>query len=312
MQTLNQIFILFLLLLMGYVSKRLKIISNDMNRDLSNLVIKVALPALIISSLSSYDFEKEMLIKSGALIVISCAVYGLSIFIAAVVPKFYGVEGTTKDIFQFMTVFSNVGFMGYPIINAIYGEQGVFYTALYNLPFNAVLWTYGVMVLSRPMAAPKQVVLDNRGSVQIKQLINPGLVSVMIGLCLFMTSTKLPGPVFSAFQAMGNTSTPLSMIFIGSILADTKVRAIFTNSKIFVASTLRLVVIPVIVMVVLRLLGFEGMMVGIPVLISAMPVAANCAIMSTTYGNDYYLASQGIFISTLLSMATIPLIAMLL
>ncbi|AOT70047.1 AEC family transporter [Geosporobacter ferrireducens] len=312
METLNQIFILFLLIVVGYISKKLGVISNDMNRDVSSFVTSVALPALIISSLSSYSFTTEALVKSGALVLISCAVYALSICIAAFVPSVLKIEGSARDIFQFITVFSNVGFMGYPVVNAIYGEQGVFYAALYNLPFNAVLWTYGVMVLSRPLMEKKAAVLDSRGSIDLKLLINPGLISVLTGFCLFVTSTRLPGPVFSAFQMIGSTSTPLSMVFIGSILADTKIQEIFANGKIFIASSLRLLVIPLIVMGVLRALGFQGMMVGIPVLITAMPVAANCAIMSTRYGNDYHLASQSVFVSTILSMATIPAIAMLL
>ena len=312
MQTLNQIFILFLLILVGYVSKKLRVISNDMNRDVSKLVTSVSLPALIISSLSSYNFTQEALVKSGVLVMISCAAYALSICIATVAPKWLKVEGTTRDLFQFITVFSNVGFMGYPVVNAIYGEQGVFYAAIYNLPFNAVLWTYGVMVLSRPLMENKAAVLDNRGSIDLKLLVNPGLISVFIGFGLFVTSTRLPGPIFSAFQLVGNTSTPLSMIFIGSILADTKIRETFSNGKILIASSLRLLVIPLLVAGALKLLSFQGMMVGIPVLITAMPAAANCAIMSTRYGNDYHLASQAVFVSTVLSMITIPVIAMLL
>ena len=312
MQTLNQIFILFLLILVGYVSKKFRVISNDMNRDVSKLVTSVALPALIISSLSSYSFTQEALVKSGVLVMISCAAYALSILIATVAPKWLKIEGTTRDLFQFITVFSNVGFMGYPVVNAIYGEQGVFYAAIYNLPFNAVLWTYGVMVLSRPLMKNKAAVLDNRGSIDLKLLVNPGLISVFIGFGLFVTSTRLPAPIFSAFQLVGNTSTPLSMIFIGSILADTKIRETFSNGKILIASSLRLLVIPLLVAGALKLLGFQGMMVGIPVLITAMPAAANCAIMSTRYGNDYHLASQAVFVSTVLSMITIPVIAMLL
>ncbi|SHI61152.1 hypothetical protein SAMN02745975_00234 [Geosporobacter subterraneus DSM 17957] len=312
LQTLNQIFILFLLILIGYGCKKLHVISNNMNQDVSKLVTSVALPALIISSLSSYSFTREALARSGILVMISCAVYALSILIATFAPKLLKIEGSTRDIFQFITVFSNVGFMGYPVVNAIYGEQGVFYAAIYNLPFNAVLWTYGVMVLSRPLMEKNAAALDQRGSIDFKLLVNPGLISVFIGFGLFVTSTKLPGPIFSAFQMVGNTSTPLSMIFIGSILADTKINEIFANNKIFMAGCMRLLVIPLLVLGILKALDFQGIMAGIPVLITGMPAAANCAIMSTRYGNDYQLASQAVFVSTVLSMVTIPAIAMLL
>ena len=312
MDTLSQILILFLLLIIGYISKKLRVISNDMNRDLSNFIISIALPCLIITTLSSFEFSKDMVVKSGKLFLISWGVYGLSITISYIVPKLIKAEGTSRDIFQFMVVFSNVGFMGYPVVNAVFGETGVFYTALYNLPFNMVLWSFGVAVLSRPTMKKNKLAFDERGSIQIKQLLNPGLIAVFIGFAMFLTSTKLPIPVHKTFKMVGDVTTPMSMVFIGSILADIHIKEIFSNIRVFIVSGVRLIVLPLLVLFILKMFSLDEMMTGIPVLIAAMPVAANCAIMSTRYENDYYLASQAIFISTMLSMVTIPLIVTLL
>jgi hypothetical protein len=297
---------------MGYFSKRFKVVSNDMNQDMSNLILYITLPAMMVASLSSYEFSKEMLIKSGKLMIISWGVYGVSIGLSYVFSKLLRVEGTTKDIIQFMMVFSNVGFMGYPVVNAVFGEIGVFYTALYNLPFNILLWTFGVVVLSRPLR--KKVNIDERHptSVGWKTLLNPGIVAVFIGFAMFLTSTQLPLPIFKALDLMGSTTTPLSMFFVGSILADMEAKKIFTNIKVFWASVIRLVVLPLMILWILKLMNLDEIMTGIPVVITAMPVAANCAIFATKYGNDYQLASQGVFISTMFSMLTIPLIVTLL
>ncbi|WZL73716.1 AEC family transporter [Clostridiaceae bacterium 35-E11] len=312
METLHQIFILFLLLIMGYFSKQFKVVSNDMNHDMSNLILYITLPAMMIASLSSYEFSKEMLIKSGKLMILSWGVYALSIGFSYVVPKILGIEGSTKDIMQFMVVFSNVGFMGYPVVNAVFGEIGVFYTALYNLPFNILLWTFGVVILSRPLRKNEDPDENHLGRVGWKTLLNPGIVAVFIGFAMFVTSTSLPAPIFKALDLMGSTTTPLSMFFVGSILADMEAKKIFTNSHAFWGSIIRLIVLPMIVLGILKLMQLDEIMTGIPVIITAMPVAANCAIFATKYGNDYHLASQGIFISTLLSMGTIPLIVTLL
>ncbi|MDF2545717.1 MAG: hypothetical protein K0R93_615 [Anaerosolibacter sp.] len=312
METLNQILVLFLLLIIGYICKKLRIISNDMNRDISNFITSIALPCLIIVTLSSFEFSEETLVKSGKLFMISWGVYALSIAISYIVPKLIKAEGTSRDIFQFMMVFSNVGFMGYPVVNAVFGETGVFYTALYNLPFNMVIWSFGVAVLSRPSMKQNKLALDERGSIQIKQLINPGLIAVFIGFTMFLTSTRLPGPVHQAFKMVGDVTTPMAMVFIGSILADIHIKEIFSNTKVFIVSAVRLVVLPILVLLILKMFDLDEIMTGIPVLIAAMPVAANCAIMATRYENDYHLASQAIFISTMLSMITIPLIVTLL
>ncbi|KXG76308.1 AEC family transporter [Thermotalea metallivorans] len=312
METLNQILILFLLLIIGYMSKKFRVISNDMNHDLSSFVLNVALPALIITSLGSFEFSKEMLIKSGNLFMISWGVYALSIAVSYGIPRILKAEGTDRDIFQFMIVFSNVGFMGYPVVNAVFGEKGVFYAALYNLPFNILLWSFGVMVLSRPAMEKGKPVLDRRGSLLIRQLFNPGLVAVFIGFAMFMMSFRLPGPIFKTLKMVGDVTTPMSMVFIGSILADIHVKEIFSNVNIFIVSAVRLVIVPMLVWLILKQFPLDEIMVGIPVVIAAMPVAANCAILATRYGNDYYLASQAVFISTMLSMITIPLIVALL
>ena len=312
MGTLSQIFVLFLLLIIGYGAKKFKLISNNMNHDVSNLILFIALPAMMITSLSSYDFSLEMLIQSGKLLAISWCVYALSITMGIVVPKLMKIEGSAKDIFQFTVVFSNVGFMGYPVVNAVFGAEGVFYTALYNLPFNILLWTYGVMVMSRPLRRGSKPIMNEKGSFDIKMLLNPGIVSVFIGFAMFLTSTKLPGPINDTLIMVGNTTTPLSMIFVGSILADMEAKKIFTNKHVFVGSMVRLIVLPLIVLVTLKLFQMNDMMIGIPVIITAMPAAANCAIFATKYGNDYHMGSQAVFISTLLSMISIPLIVMLL
>ncbi len=312
MATLNQTIVLFLILLIGYLGKKFKIISNDMNKDISNLILYITLPGMIITSLSSYDFSKELLIISGKLVAISWSVYALSITISYLSTKLFNIDGTTKDIFQFGIVFSNVSFMGLPVINSVFGSEGIFYAALYNMPFNFILWTYGVMVLSRTNKEEPNQVLNNKGSLNTKLLLNPGIIAVLIGFSMFLTSIKLPSPVFEALSLLGKSTTPMSMIFIGSILADVDVKTIFTNKATFLVSGIRLLVLPLIILLILKQFNLDMITVGVPVIITAMPIAANCTIMAAKYENDYYLASQVVSMSTMLSMITIPLIVMLL
>ncbi|QEK11294.1 AEC family transporter [Crassaminicella thermophila] len=312
MQTLTQVFILFLLLMTGYISKRLRVISNDLNHDLSNLILYVALPALVLSSLSNYAFSKQMMIKSGSLLMISLCVYALSIIISYITVKLFKMKGMTRDVLQYGIIFSNVGFMGYPMVNAIFGKEGIFYAAIYNLPFNVLTWTLGIMIMSRTHREKIKQREHSKGGPKLKGLLNPGIISVFIGFTMFLTSTKFPYPIFKALNIIGSTTTPLSMIFIGSILADMNVKKIFTNGSVFLCSIIRLIFLPMIVLCILKLFNFDQITKGIPVIITAMPVAANCAMFAAKYDSDYRLASQLIFISTLSSMLTIPFIVELL
>lgn len=210
-----------------------------------------------------------------------------------------------------MCTFSNVGFMGYPVVYAVYGELGVFYAAIYNLGFNLLAWSYGVHLLDRDgRENPKHQLLPIHK--RILKFFNPSLVAVIIGFSLFLTSRTLPSVVFDTLKMVGQTVTPLSMMCIGFILSEVETRDVFSDRKIFVTSLVRLIVVPLGTLIVLKLLGKEGYLLSIPVLITAMPAAANMAIIAVRYNSDYRLASKAIFVSTLLSIVSIPIVIQLL
>ncbi|MCC5909580.1 MAG: AEC family transporter [Clostridiaceae bacterium] len=301
--TFNAILTLFLMMIMGYGAKKLKFIDNTLNKGLSNLVLKVTLPALIIRSMQ-FEYSRELMIDSIKMILISFLIYAITIGISYLIPKLLKVEGEKKDVFQFILIFSNVGYMGYPVVSAIYGDTGVFYTALYNLPFNFILLSLGVYVFCRN---------DDGGSAKInfmEILLNPGIIAVILGFAFFLLSIELPPPILVALESVGDATTPLSMIVIGSLLADMSIKDVMNEEKILWLSFARLIVIPMIVMGVLWVMGLRGLLLGVPVVISAMPAAANTAVFATLYNSDYYLASKGIFITTLLSLITIPLLTL--
>jgi hypothetical protein len=302
MAALEQVFVLFLLIVVGYVIKKMKIITNDMNRDVSNLVLYVTLPAFLITAMN-FSFSPELLEQSGKLITISFGVYALAIGISYLAPKVLGIKGRAKDIYQFVIVFANVGFMGYPVTKTIFGDIGVFYAAIYNLPFNLLVWTIGIYFLTRRNE-------EGNKSFNLKSFLNPGLVAITTGFLLFLFSVELPYFIYKPLSMLGDATTPLSMIFIGSMLADVKATEIFSDRKAFMLSVVRLLILPFIVMIILKGLGLGYYLVGIPVVITAMPAATNAAIMASKFGSDYHFASKVIFISTLISIFTIPIVVM--
>lgn len=295
---LDQIIILMLLIGVGFTAKRLGIVTNDIHKEVSSLVINITLPAYIITAMNQ-SFDRQILIDSGMLILISFAVYGASILMAPWVSRALGAKGSTKDIFEYVMIFPNVGYMGYPVLDVAFGQKGVFYGAVFNLAFNLLVWSYGVWLLSRHATVKDQ----KKGS-----WLNPALIAVVVGFAMFYFSVQLPTPIFKTMQLVGGISTPLSMMFIGFILSDVAVRELLHQWQSIVLSVIRLGVIPLVLLAVLRACNISGLVLGVSVLLMGMPAAANTAILAHRYNSDELLASKVIFVSTLISIGTIPIL----
>ncbi|BEP30225.1 AEC family transporter [Helicovermis profundi] len=293
----NQIMLLFLLIISGFVIKKLKVVTNNINKEISSLVINVTLPAFIITSMNQ-KFTPEILKNSAYIVGISYAVYLFAIIFSKIYTKVTKANGRKKDVFEYILIFANVGYMGYPVVSIALGDIGVFYAAIYNLAFNVLTWTYGVYLMTRG---------SDKG-VGKRSILNPGLVALIIGFILFLFSLNLPTPIYKTLKLIGSTTTPLSMMFIGFILADVHYKEIITDISCIVLSIFRLIVLPLTVLFVLKLFGFSGYLLTIPVLMTAMPAAANTSILASRYDNDFKLASKATFISTLFSVITIPII----
>lgn len=302
LSVLNQILVLFLLLLCGLIARKLNILDSSLTKGLSTLLIKLSLPALIISSMNM-KFSPNLLKESGQILIISLAVYILSFFAAWIVSKVYKNDSDV-GIYQFITVFSNVGFMGYPVVEAILGKEALFYTAIYNLPFNLLLFTIGIYYLSRQH--------DYKHPLNLKILLNPGIIAVLIGFTLFLLGNPLPTFINNTISMLGSITTPLSMLIVGSILTQVSVKKLFTHKRLYVISIIRLIILPVVVLGLLSLFIDQHYLIAVPTIIAAMPAAANAAILSEEYGTNPEVASQGVFITTLLSIITIPFISLLL
>lgn len=298
---LNQILVLFLTLVVGYFARRLHVFGEEMTKGLSSFLLKVALPALIIDSLQQ-SFTPELLKASGQILIIAFFVYLGSGLLAVGVGKLLNAPANDIGVYRFALLFSNVGFMGYPVVNAIFGSEAVFYAAIYNLPFNLIVFTLGILIIS--LGGEKQT-----QGITPAMFLNPATVSVAIGFVFFLLSIKLPGPIADTVSQLGSLTTPLSMILIGALLANTKLSEMLGNWRIYAVSLLRLLVIPLAIWVVLRNFSTDSLLVGVPTIIAAMPVAANTAILAQEYEANSFLASQLVFVSTLLSVITIPLLA---
>jgi len=299
---LDQIVILFLLLVVGYWARVSGALDRQGIQGLTSFLVRFALPALIIGSLQ-VPFSAQVLDQGREVLVLSVVFYLIAFIVAWPLPRMLGVTGAGSGTYQFLLAFPNVGFMGFPVIAAVFGKGALFYASLYMLPFNLLAFTVGILMLKRTGGG--------LADLDPKVLANPGVTSVFVGLIFFLTSSTLPGPIGGAVTLLGDLTTPLSMVMVGGVLAEMALRTVFSNWRVYLVSAMRLLLVPLITWVILRSFITDPLMLGIPVILAAMPSAVNAVLLAEEYSSDPELASQGVFISTFFCIFTIPLIAQL-
>lgn len=291
----EQIFMLFILIGLGVVLQRSKLVSAEFSKGLSTFVLYVSLPALIIKSMN-YEFDPELMKNSIYLLVSGILFYPLAYIVAKLVGKLLNVGEDKLGVYEFLMIFGNVGFMGYPVMRVLYGEIGIFYAAMFNFSFNLYIWTLGVYLIKK----------GSGEGVSARLLINPGTLAVSLGFAFFGFSIQLPRVLQLVLESVGGTTTPLSMIVIGMILGTSSGFKWIKNWRLIVSSVIRLLIIPLLVLGIVWFVPMPSMLKGFILILTGMPSAALAAIFSHKYGADHELASRGILLTTFLSLWTIP------
>lgn len=291
----NQVAIMFIIIIIGYICKKLDYVNREVIKGMNEILLNIAIPAMV---LSSFNQEIASSALSGGLIVFVFALitHTVSVILGSILFKKY--PNRQKVVMQFILVFSNCAFMGYPIMGGIFGSIGVFYTSLYVVVFNLFLWSYGIMLFTgaRDFKTIK------------KALLNPGTIATLLGLILLLTPFKLPSIVAGVATLVGGLTTPLAMIVIGAMLAEVKISELFSGLNIYYATLLRLVILPMLSYFALLPFVNDPMVLATCVLMTAMPAASNTVIFSGKFDGDSILASKIVVLSTGLSMITIPMI----
>lgn len=295
-----QVLTLFLLILVGWGVRRVGIFTDEVTAGVSRFLINVALPALVIDSMQ-IPFDPALAREGAELALAAGAYYAGVVLFAIIFPRLIRARPDERAVFSFLVVFANTGFMGYPVVLAIWGEEAVFLAAIYNLLFSLLVFTVGILILTGSKEGGR--------SISPRVLLSPGIVSVGVGLALFFLSVDLPEVIGGPIAMLGGLTTPLSMIVIGALLARLDPRTIFGNPRVYVYAGVRLLLLPLAALVLLRPFVTDPLVLGVCVVLAAMPGATNAALFAEEYGVNPELASQSVFITTLFCIATIPWIA---
>lgn len=293
MVVLQPVLTLFFMMGIGFIFTKLKLISPDFRRPLTSFVINLALPMFVLHNMN-FDFDRQVLFNSVTMLGISLATYIVMTGLSLLYAKRSKLPESKLPAYQFGMVFSNVGFMGYPLIAGLFGAEAVFYTSIFNLVFEAFIWTYGVGVFRR------------EGKLNLKNLVTPNLIALTLGMTLFLLNFRWPKVLADGIETVGRTATPISMIVIGMMLAEVRLRDMVNDYRPLVISAYRLVLIPAIATGLYWLVGLRGLNLAVPAMLMSTPIAAYGAILASHYKKDFREATRLIIISTILSLITIP------
>ena len=313
---INQMAVLFILIAAGYVSGKIKMLKPDGIKTLSKIVINISTPSTVLNSVLG---DTDSITGSRTIFFVLLTLLAFVLFFLIALPGarvLSAREGSggrkqvsgnirggaplhdsNQGLYTAMIAFGNVGFMGYPVTRAIFGAGSMFYAALFNIIFNGLTYSVGIILVA-----------GKEGKVNLRSLLNGTLVASIIAFIIVFSGFRAPSIIADAINLSSGINTPCAMLVIGATLAQVPFKDVFVKWRMYPVAVLKMIVIPVVTWLVFKQFVTDELLLGILVVLSGMPIAAAVAMIAVDYGGDERIASSGIFLTTLLSAATIPLI----
>ena len=291
---------------MGFLAVRLKVVPVQTSKPLSSLLMKITLPATVFASLIR-PFDSEFL-KLGAIAIgLSLLFFSLFTPLTLALSRLLRVPRGQRGMWCCCATFSNTGFMGFPVAYALFGDEGLILAVLINIPFNFLLYSVGVWMVCQDTEG-------SMGSFSLRKvLISPLNIGMFLGLIFYFTQLSIPEAIFTPIEHLSNVTTPLSMLVTGMNLAQGKVSDVIRDKSAITSSLTRLLVCPVIAWAVMALIpNLNALVMGVTLVIMAMPSPAATPIIGEQYNGNVQLGARVVFLSSLLCIATIPLVSLLL
>lgn len=292
---IQQTLIMFLLMLLGLLLSRLGMLTEQGSRDLSNILLYAVIPCVVLRSyITAFSMEKLYALGFSALL----AVVAIAV---AILVSFFSF-GMRDRIENFGAAFGNAGFIGIPLVTAVFGGEAAFYVVAFASLVNLMQWTYGIVIIS-----------GRRDTINVKKIVlNPVFLSMLAGLVLFFTGVTLPVIVDQSLSLIAASNTPLAMLVLGYYLSQIKLRELFCGARLYAVVALRLLVIPLLTIAAFLPLPFaHGEIAMITLVAASTPVATSTGMFAQKFGGDYRRAVAYVCASTVLSIPAIPLVILI-
>lgn len=294
---------LYIMAVIGFISRKMNILSSHANQTITQLMLYITLPALILFSLNA-RISLKLMTDFIWMVIMSVFVLSISMGVGAWLRRRAALPLEQKGVYESLIIFGNQGFIGFAVSYILMAEQGIIYLTLFNICYLILIWTYGIYIFTKS----ETNINWNR------LLLNPGILSTFIGLCMFFLPFDWPPIFLETFESVGKMTIPLSMILIGSLLAEIRghdLRLYSKNIYLWIAAIFKLIVFPLTLLFFL-FLQVPYPLITIAVLTAAMPSASTTSVYAQKFGGDAPYASFGVLLTTLLCIITIPLVYSLL
>ena len=289
---LHQIAVIFIGILAGFVCRKGKVLSEEGTATVSNIVVKIILPfylfSAILNSGSAVD-PKGVLLTLG----LSFGMFLLSGLVALVIVPLLRPPAGDKGVYLFETMCGNVTYIGIPVCAAVLGGNAAFYGSLLNIPYNLLCFSLGIWLLA--------------GKLPLKKILNPAFLSGVAAAILYLLRVPVPSVLLDGCAFIGQATSPCAMLVIGSVLGSVSFKEIFTEWRAIPYVLIRLVGLGALMALLLSFIDVDPVLKGVVILMASMPAATNSTMLCTIYGGNRALSAKLIFLSTALSIVTIPL-----
>lgn len=292
--------VLFIYIVIGYSAAVKGVMDEEFSKKISWVVVNVANPALTISAVVNGDGTikgKDLLFT----VEISIVILVVMVLLSLALPVLFRVEKKEKNVYRLMTAFNNIGFMGFPVIAAVYGQEALLYAAIFSMLFNVLMYTYGIQTAQG----------EGMGKIQWGKIMNIGVVSSIIAIGIYLLEIPTPQFFNTTMSGLSGLTAPLSMMVIGISLAGIPLRELFTDVRMLLYSLTKLLVLPVLFMPLINRVVSNEMLCGVCMIMIATPAASMNAMLVQQYGGEKEakLAARGVALTTLLSVVTIPVVS---
>jgi predicted permease len=295
MTAAQQVVILYLIVAVGFIADRLHIFGQDTAKRSNDLLFYVITPVVMVQSFINMEFSKET--AKSFVIAFLCMFGTLTVGILLALP-FFNKSGKNGAIYKYAVSYGNMGYMALPLCQAMLCSEGVFYCSAGVVAFNILSFTHGIWHMTKG---------EGKNKFNPKLLIlNPGVISVLIGLPLFIFDVQLPDMINSAITHISNLNTPLAMLFLGTYIANTDIKSMFKEKNIYLVMLLKLVALPLIMLCVFKLCGVGGAILTACLISASVPSANNTVMFSAKYGKDTGVASKVVAFCSVVSVLTMP------
>lgn len=292
----QQVAILYLIVAVGFIADRIGIFKQTTAKLSNDLLFYVITPVVIVQSFLNMEFNKETI--SSFLLAFVCMFTTLVVGIFIVIP-FFRKDKDNSSIYKYAVSYGNMGYMALPLCQSLLGSEGVFYCSAGVVAFNILSFVHGIWLMKKGT--------ENDEGFKIKTIIlNPGVLSVAVGLPLFISGLELPQIINGAVTHIANLNTPLAMIFLGTYIANSDLKAMFKQKQNYLVALLKLFVLPSIMFVIFKLIGLSGTIITACMISASVPSATNTVMFAAKYGKDTGVASTVVAFCSLLSVLTIP------